>query len=491
MRVNPKHYIKFNGKFIDDVVEGFTLLSVTGRDSYDVEFNTKIYDGVDGETAYNSRIPARTITVNYNLKAPTPYTRAQRYNTLRSFLNVRDAQLIFADEADKYLNVAFTSLTESTIEFSCFDPYKYSTGERCFFADDDGVLIIENNGTVPCAVRYEIEGEGHDNGYIGIVSEHGSLEFGKRSDEDYEILKSNEILLTQTDLNKAPDNGGVDAFRPNNGTAGTLKTQAFGGALSEVCLTYGTQGTRGSGYYSGGSRTVTIPADSSGDSSGAANFYAWFMLLFHAGAMGQTGEMSIGFLDDDDYLVAGVRLAKSDTSGNWAYYQMYGAGRKLKEIGFEAHHLLEKNPWYGEHGSCDLQKSGDTLTFYWRCTYPKFKLPEIKDKKVTKVQVGFKAYIGRTGDKLVTEMGLRRFKFTKNNVENIRDIPNRYPADAQIVINGETGEFLVNGQPKPFDEVIGSTYFKVEPGANEINVVFSDWCDPKPHVTAYIRERWL
>ena len=86
----------------------------------------------------------------------------------------------------------------------------------------------------------------------------------------------------------------------------------------------GSAGTK-KGNANGGLRTLEIPADSSGDASGAQNFYCWFHLCFYAGLMGQTGEMCINFLTEDDKLICGctgTRQMQSEILDIMKYGQM-------------------------------------------------------------------------------------------------------------------------------------------------------------------------
>ena len=88
-------------------------------------------------------------------------------------------------------------------------------------------------------------------------------------------------------------------------------------------------------------------------------------------------------------------------------------------------------------------------------------------------------------------MGFRELNFTKHNVQYTVDIPNRYAEGDVITIDGETTKMYVNGVPALGDEVKGSKHFHVPPGESKIQFYFSEFCDPKPDVTARIREAYL
>lgn len=71
-------------------------------------------------------------------------------------------------------------------------------------------------------------------------------------------------------------------MHPQYGSNGTLAEHTW---FNQKFIGFGTVGTK-KGSASGGLRTLVIPADSNGDTSGAQNFYCYFHLLFYAGLMG-------------------------------------------------------------------------------------------------------------------------------------------------------------------------------------------------------------
>ena len=81
--------------------------------------------------------------------------------------------------------------------------------------------------------------------------------------------------------------------------------------------------------------------------------------------------------------------------------------------------------------------------------------------------------------------------FQKDNVEYLKDIPNRYPEDSVVYVDGEAGKVYVDGIPSQQDEVKGSKYFKVPPGETKVQFYYSDFSDPPPTVEARIREAFL
>ena len=356
-------------------------------------------------------------------------------------------------------------------------------------------INITNTGSVPVPIRYEIT-HNHENGYVGIASEHGAMEFGKREEADGVTYQQMEHLLSISDFVSAPnDTTSKDAMHPLYGTKGTLTTKSW---VGRTYLTLGTVGTL-VGAANGGMRTLTIPADSNGQ-SGCLNWYLYGHLIMWANVMGQTGEMSISVLTADNKLIAGLNWNKTDMSGNTAYYDfvVYNPsgtdndpmkGKVLKSFTYQTDHRHELNPWYGDWGHVDLKKEGSKITYFYWGQYHTFNIPEIANLQAAKIQVSCKAW--RASNKTLYIHGFDTLDFYKCDVSKWRDVPNRYWQGSKLEIDGNTGQFLVAGMPKPQDEILGSKWFKAPPGETEVKLYFSSFCSPKPTVVARIREAWL
>ena len=484
----------YNGKYLQYEVQGLKILQVTGREVTGYEIDEKQIGGLDGSTYLSSSIEPRDIKVKFTLAAPTKEAYRIRMNKLNNLLRAREVQLRFSDENDKYFNASSAEASQDEITFHCCDPFKYSVAERLFTMAND-TINITNTGSVPVPIRYEIT-HNHENGYVGIASEHGAMEFGKREEADGVTYQQMEHLLSISDFVSAPnDTTSKDAMHPLYGTKGTLTTKSW---VGRTYLTLGTVGTL-VGAANGGMRTLTIPADSNGQ-SGCLNWYLYGHLIMWANVMGQTGEMSISVLTADNKLIAGLNWNKTDMSGNTAYYDfvVYNPsgtdndpmkGKVLKSFTYQTDHRHELNPWYGDWGHVDLKKEGSKITYFYWGQYHTFNIPEIANLQAAKIQVSCKAW--RASNKTLYIHGFDTLDFYKCNVSKWRDVPNRYWQGSKLEIDGNTGQFLVAGMPKPQDEILGSKWFKAPPGETEVKLYFSSFCSPKPTVVARIREAWL
>lgn len=485
--------IIYNGKYLQYEVQGLKILQVTGREVTGYDIDEKEIGGLNGSTYLSSRIEPRDIKVKFTLAAPTKEAYRIRMNKLNNLLRAREVQLRFSDENDKYFNASSAEASRDEITFHCCDPFKYSVAERLFTMAND-TLNITNTGSVPVPIRYEIT-HNHENGYVGIASEHGAMEFGKREEADGQTYQQMEHLLSISDFVSAPnDTTGKDAMHPTYGCKGTMKTMGYNGR-TYLCLD--NPGTA-SGLAYGGLRTLTIPADSNG-AAGAQNWYLYAHLCFWASQMGQTGEMTVNVVTADNRLIAGMTWYKTDMSGNTGVYEItvggqassaINAGHVLRSWTYQCSHTHSDNPWYGDWGHVDLKKEGSKITFFYWGQYYTFNIPEIANLVAAKVQVSCKVWAQQPNKRMFCA-GFDTLDFYKSNVNKWCDVPNRYWQGSKLEIDGSAGQFLVAGMPKPQDEILGTKWFKAPPGDTEVKLYFSSFCSPKPTVVARIREAWL
>ena len=491
----PTEAMSYNGAYLENEIDGYRTLSVTGRELMESEVTDQEIDGMDGSYYRYKTTPVRTITVKYQLRARGSREFRDAFNKMNKLLSGEQAKVIFNDESDKYFIGTKTSNTQvdggsnnviGEIEIYCSDPRKYSTTEKEFTATD-GVLNIVNEGTVPVSVDYDITTTS-ETGYIGLVSEEGIMQYGKIEELDGETYKQSEWLASIDDFYKCSDDiGGTDVMHPSYGTNGTLAEHTW---FDKKFIGLGSVGTK-KGNANGGLRTLVLPADSSGDASGAKNFYCWFHLCFYAGLMGQTGEMCINFLTEDDKFICGCNWYKTDAIGNTGHYEIWANGKVLKNWQFTTSHLQAQNPFYYKWGSCDVLKEGANIRFFFWARYYNFYIPEIENMKCAKIQIAFKQWGDRSGNKVMSMMGFDVIDFEKMNVEKWKDIPNRYPNDTNITIDGKSSHVYVNGMARLEDEVLGTQYFKAPVGTSEVKVTCSEWTKSQPIVKAKIREAWL
>ena len=134
----PSEALQINGVYIENEISGYRTLYVSGREAMSPEIATYETGIRDGAMLQSKRYPARTITVGYQLIAKDNKTFREAYNKLNRILDVKEAELIFADEPDKYFTGTPSGAGEvdpgrnavtGEFEILCVDPFKYSVEE--------------------------------------------------------------------------------------------------------------------------------------------------------------------------------------------------------------------------------------------------------------------------------------------------------------------------------------------------------------------------
>lgn len=513
----PDLCMSVNGVYLEEAIIGYRTSSVSGRDELTSDIDEIEIGYTKGARYRKKRDLTRDITVNYALVTDDVPSHTKAINKLKNILHDENMQIIFKDEDTVYYvgNVSSISTgrldaggsgaiaSAGQITIHCSDPYKYSVKEyeAVPTADDNTTFIIDYQGTAETRPVFEVTMKS-DNGFIGFMDDDNHiLQFGNVDEVDKTPYKQNEMLVHLSDfINAADDVNGTDYLHPHYGANGTLKTHSW---FAKTFLGFGTTGIK-KGNASGGLRTVEIPLDSE-KNKGAKNWYAYFHLIFYAGLMGQTGEMSISFLTEDNKLIAAVNWNKTDTTGNTGNYDLicYNPnakssdicqGRVLKTYSYTTSHLGNQNPWYDNWGHCDLRKEGNKLTFYYWGSYPSFIIPEIENMICAKIQIAAKQWGDRSGigSRMLNCMGFDVFQFTKMNVEKWKDVPNKFANDDMLMVDCRTGDVMLKGMPQYGLGALGNDWekFNLKPGVNQIKCVYSEWAT-KPDLKIKYRESFL
>ena len=511
-RTLPSEALNFNGVYLEDEIPGYRTLYVTGREVLSAEIMDAETGTADGTRYQRRRYPPRVITVGYQLIAENNEAFRKAYNKMNALLDAEQAKMIFADELDKYFigtkqdggDVPHgRNAITSEIEFYCADPFKYSVKEYEVTANTDSetTIRLDYKGTYRTFPTFEVNMNQGENGFIGFAdARKHMLQFGDIEETDEESYQESDTLGTLNDFFNLPDDvNNLDYMHPHYGAKGTLGESTWFNTKFLVLKNSGEK----VGNANGGLRTLVLPADSQGNADGCKNFYAYFHVLFYAGLMGQTGEMCINFLTEDNRLICGVNWYKTDTSGNTGHYELVGynpnkkdsddnGGRVLKEYSYTTSHLQSQNPWYWSWGHCDIRKEGNKLTFFWWGSYPSFVIPEIENMKCAKVQIAIKQWGNRSGNQYLTFNGIDNFWIQKLNVEKWKDVPNKFTKGSSVTVRCAEASVEMNGLPKPDIGTINNEWeeFCLRPGLNTIQCICSSWAK-RPEFKMKYREVYL
>lgn len=454
---------------------------------------TKQIEGKNGAELLYSTYGPKTISLEYKIRNGTAEGISEFRRKMGGILNSEEEKrLIFSDEPNLYydavpdregiLNEEYI-ISEGTLTFLVPDGLAHSTTEKTFeaSANSDGVLeaTVVNNGTVSVPVSYEIV-HNHENGFIGIVSEYGILQYGSADEADDEAREKSETLLKYTkpsDYNAMTEGKGILASNDTFPMTGKLT------GYEDGWLRMQSSGS-GSSWH-GAARQVTLPADSSGN-SGAVNFKLDANILFQTSKATEMGLLELVVGDENGEHLASIHIVKSSKSDSMcsAIFQVQAVEKG--RVKYEPNASSATN---SKNGLVSISKSGELFEFvFGGKTYP-FRVPEAAEKKGLSITI----FIGQYGSDVnpVRNMAFGKMSFRKDKVQYRVDIPNRYADGDVITIDGETTKMYVNGVIALGDEVKGSTHFHVPPGESKIQFYFSDFCNPAPDVTVRIREAYL
>ena len=520
----PSEALKINGEYIENQISGYRTLYVKGRESMIAEIETYETGIRDGSAMKSRRFPARVITVGYQLIAKSNTDFRNAYNTLNDILNVQDAELIFADEPDKYF-VGTPSGAEEVepgrnavtgeFEITCLDPFKYSVEEYEISPtlDDGTAFAVDYAGTYKSFPTLEADfyaeeesssngetvteltGNG-DCGYVAFFGDRGKIiQVGDPDEEDTEDLEKSQTLINQRFTK--PNSWGTAAkslWTVNGGTTSSSAVVQTGSvAIGKPNNTddsyYLTPSSYGSGTQQHGpSISRSIPADASGE-TGATNFTLSYRQKMCIGSekndVKQCGAFQVLLTDANKKIIAGVFVYKTGT-GKKAKLRFYINGSVVETLEID---LSYHNKYFGSNRSANkekgikalttvktssITKQGGKVTFNIGGKKKSYSSIAISNAVVTDITITMTKYAGKTP---LSYNGLYWVKFIKNNCDTWRDIPNKFSANDVVVADCKKGEIYLNDAPAPELGALGNDWeeFYLSPGTNQIGISYSDW----------------
>lgn len=486
-----------NGEYVEETIVGYRTSFVSGRDDLAFSLDEYSIDNVDGAKYVGKKTNSRTLTVYYALVADTKQQHITLFDSLKSILYKDNSKFIFKDDSNIYFIGTVESITSNPVNTSgsdayacageisirCSDPFKYSTTITSVTAtmSESGILTahVDNDGSSKTFPTYRIK-HVTENGYLGIVHPGGAFEMGNRDELDKEPYQQSEQLLT-----------GFNQFLPYTGPHPNDHRINLDGSLSQQGEWLNPVNMGSGDFWHGGCYRAKLKADSNGE-VGAKNFYCWWESQFMTGAAGETGIQQILLTDEYDKVIAGYGLVKPDYTGNRASFITWVPAGEFLNYTFIPGGYANGTPGVAHTaGYQDVLKTGSKLRFYYseHNRYYEIDVPSIADKKITYIYI----IIGQYGSftKNVAINRLRGFYARKDYVDKFRDIPNRYPAGSEIVIDTSSDSITLNELPTNDELIDGSTFAKLPPGKTDIEFYTSAWCVTPPEVTVEYRKRWL
>lgn len=519
--LNPEA-ISINGVFIEDVIEGFRVLSVSGRELADIDYSTERYGGSFELTdLYQS---PRLISVRFFMKAPDSATLTSRFNDLNKVFDFTDAKIQVNDEPDKFYKatkVGTNNIPQGVLKFTstfdiiCTDPHKYSTAEKTATAsvNEEGVLSVtlQNDGSVAAPISYKIENV-EENGYIGVVSDQGAAQLGDAQEVDGVIKTKSQRVIRDTG---AAGTGLQTLWTVGSGyamdtgrvfTGGTMKH----GQPSDPPREYRVANSYGTGTaWHGAIQTRKFSPDSNGD-VGGKNFTANFRNVFMNSKSNEVGLMGIVFANSDGTRRIGMQFHKDSTTNNNFMIKIYTSGFpnqvedkriNVKPRIFKGSNKNTRNDYTDfQTGIFKFRKTGREVFVTAGGKNYTFISNAIADIVFDNVSI----YSMQYGTKPVVFRQYWDYVYVHKDYieyESETDFPNAY--DAGSVITVDKGlNFFYNPMKHPdsdtslegqlvIPDVVGSVWTKALPGETNIEFYYSDFVTTPPNITVTFTEAYI
>lgn len=404
----PSEALQINGEYIEDLIDGYRTLYVKGREtlSPDVEFDEV---GVrDGSYLKNKRFPQRKLTVGYQIFTQSNADFIEAFSALNDILNVENAELIFADETDKFLigtPTGFGSIPTGTnnvkgeFEIICSDPFKYSVQEYEVTptADDGATMVVDYDGTYPTYPVLKTEFYQSDTtddahgecGFVAFVNDRGNvIQMGEVTEPDTIAVEVQNLVDSTTDtwtesktmLNEQFNsltgwtiNNGFTTM-PNYVKTGTAQASVFPSGADKAARA-NSYGSTSNTQYHGVTIMKTLGSDGGSPAkTGATDWRFHATIRFCANKNADTakkerGAMQCFLLDNSGAFVAGVSIWKNGggTKGSVRLY-VRGTGTvktwdNVDMSHYNARFGVKKTSTDKRPCNIDITKSGAKFTF--------------------------------------------------------------------------------------------------------------------------------
>lgn len=381
------------------------------------------------------------------------------------------------------------TIGKGTINFICLEPYAFAVGEKTF-TNVGNTITIENSGTYPTPVSFEIEHQS-DNGFIGLVNTKSVIQVGNPDEIDGYDYSQNESRLfndfnspdelTKWQLNKIQPSyykpktlGGGFEVKPGVNDDGSLQVKDYAGG-DDNTMWYGPSIYR------------DLEPNSNGDNT-AGNFLLKSLVQAWANTPDDYGVHELTVMDENMKPLCGFYFRKL----NWATYdmQLYMFVRDTVVMKWEGPSASLMRDFLG---NILIEKNGADFTFtVTNQTNGASGAYHLHDEEAGKAKAkGVVYWTGRAG-KLAT---FDKQLFWVEIIETVgkwNDSKNMFSKADKVTIDctDRTVKPYLNGSQVLDIMDIGSRPIIAPPGESVVTVAASTFAKPLK-VTAKIRERWL
>ena len=460
----PAEAMSLNGSYIENLVTGYRTLYTKGREMLSPSMDTFEVGIRDGGFYKNRKYPARVITIGYQLICASDSAFRTAYNTLNKVLNVENAQLIFADETDKYFIGTPSVLGDvepgrnavtGEFEILCTDPFKYSTTEYTATPTEDSgaTFSISYDGTYPTYPVLETEfyksttkDDDHGEcGFVAFANDRGkALQIGYVNEPDkiaYEVQQLVDATTTTWKASKTLINepfNNLTSWSSNDGFVASSLSVITGSAKADYLSTGSTIKSAMANSYGATTNaqwhgpTIKRTAGSDGGSpavSGAVDyrFHALFRMCANKTAntaKAEKGILQIFLLDNTNAFTTGISMWKNagGTKGTIKIYLKGGNAdtnviKSWENVDFSYYN--ERFGWTDPNSTkkppcnIDITKQGDKFTYDIGGLTFSFTSSALANKVTDKVSIFF----GQWADvPAISYMGVYSCQFISDSV---------------------------------------------------------------------------
>ena len=204
----PSEALCFNGVWIDNDISLYRTLYVSGRESFSADIAETALESMDGSVFLRSRLLPRTITVGYQITAPTPAQYMTAFNRLCRLMSGKQVQVIFADEPDKYYIGTCRTVgapepgrlsVKAEMEIYCADPCKYAVNEQTVYTNSGGIFAIEYSGSYPVRPSFETDFSGNAK-QVMFTGADAVVTAGDEEASDYSFRANDKLIVDCKDV---------------------------------------------------------------------------------------------------------------------------------------------------------------------------------------------------------------------------------------------------------------------------------------------------
>lgn len=158
--------MNFDGRYIEDEIQGYQTLTVSGREALSYDIETVSGSGQDGVRTANKKLPARYIEIKYKLEAKDSAELQFKFRQLNQLLHshkevpikfLDDLDFIYYGEVIEFGDIPPDRINiVSTFRIQCGNPYKF--GQIKTFEGNPLVVQLDSPYEVkPLYVEIQVE----------------------------------------------------------------------------------------------------------------------------------------------------------------------------------------------------------------------------------------------------------------------------------------------------------------------------------------------